>query len=233
MATTEELTRINTPPSKVLVGVLAIDRDQEHVETVFRGMGHFSRFCDWDLLVVAREQDTLVREKWSRTRARILTVEDYRIKKRHNLGWIAYKRNLVLRNGRAGAYEAVIFIDGDVSFGEGVVTDMFRCSEYADIVVVPYRIRWSGKYTVGLIEDEKARFVDATELMKESSYPRIQGGSMGCTLIHASAFDVPFEPMQLKEVAGEDIGFFYRIYRERPELVVRTTSWPFVAKHLL
>jgi len=232
----DEPAKINEPPAKVLVGTLAIDRDHEQADRVFAGMQGLSRVCTWHLLVVTREQDAIVAAKWRRQGATVITVPNYEIRKRHNLWKIAEKRNLVREHARSNAYDGLLFVDSDIVMTEGAVADLFCCSQYADIVVAPYIIRWSNEYTVGVIVDGKLTLLDARQLMERARYPRILGGGLGCTLIHAKALDVPIVPVQLGSVAGlagEDIGFFHQVYSTRPDLVVRTTSWPFVVEHVI
>jgi hypothetical protein len=227
-----ELPTIHTPPANILVGVLAIDRDSEHIDSVHDGIKKLSSFCQWDILIVCREKDQIARRQWSERGARVVTIPDYELEtSRHNYWRIAEKRKLVCKHGREGDYDAVLFVDSDVVVERETLADLFECSRHADIVVVPYKIRWSDGYTVGRLQGGKIELMDARELLRESKYPRIHGGSMGCTLIHARALDVPFYPMRLGIVTGEDIGFFYHVLRYRPELTVRITSQ--VAHHII
>jgi hypothetical protein len=232
----DELTKINAPPATVLVGTLAIDRDHEHVDRVHAGMQGLSQHCSWRLLVVTREQDAIVAAKWSRHGAEVVTVPDYEIRKRHNLWKIAEKRNLVRERARSEAWDALLFVDSDIVMSAGAIGDMFCCAQYADIVVAPYRIRWSNEFTVGVLDDGKLALRDARPLMEGARYPRILGGGLGCTLIQARALAVEIVPVQVASVpglAGEDIGYFHRVHATRPDLVVRATSWPFVVEHLI
>lgn len=231
MTPTELPPRIHPRPKRVLVGVLAIDRDEAIVDRVAESAGFLGTVCEHDILVITRAQDELSRAAWSARGVRIEVVEDYEIERRHNLWKVAEQRNLVCQRALSEGYDAALFVDSDVSFTPTVVADLFAASEHADVVVVPYRIRWSGQYTVGIIVAGKSQLLDARALPREPRYPRIQGGPMGCTLIRRSAMVVPFEPMQLGGTAGEDIGFFYKLLTEHPNLVVRTTAWPYFADH--
>ena len=223
---------IHDRPEQVLVGVITTDRDLQLIERVHGGMTHLSEHCTWDVLVVARETDRGVRDRWRQLGAEVITVCDYAVGKSPDFWKLAEMRNVITRCGRERGVDAVLFVDSDIIV-DGVVTrELLTGSRYADVVVVPGRMRWNHEFTVGVMEHGRFRFADVRELSGAGSFPRIVGGGMGCTLVRASALDVPFEPVQLNGVPGEDIGFFYEIFANRPELVVRCTGWPHVATHL-
>jgi len=223
---------IHDRPQHVLVGVLTTDRDLQLIERVHGGLTHLSEHCAWDTLVVAREADLGAQEGWRKLGAEVITVSDYAVGKPPDFWKLAEKRNVVARRGRERGVDAVLFVDSDIVIDGIVAREMLSGSRYADVVVVPGRMRWNHQFTVGLMERGRFRFADLRELLDQGPFPRIVGGGMGCTLVRASALDVPFKPVQLNGVPGEDIGFFYEIFANRTDLVVRCTGWPHVATHL-
>jgi hypothetical protein len=228
----ETLEPIHTKPAHVLVGILATDRDVRLVERVHTGLTSLSNHCSWQIVVVARETDRSTRDAWGQLGAEVLTVPDYDVGASHDFWKIAEKRNRLCRLAQEREADALLFVDSDIVIDEVVAREMLAGAMYADVVVVPGRMRWNHQFTVGIMEQGRLRFCDVRELGDHGAYPRIVGGGMGCTLIRLRALDVPFTPMQVNGVPGEDVGFFYEILTNRPELVVRCTAWPNVATHL-
>src|SRR6478609_1308066 len=216
---------------KLLIGMPIISRDAEIVQHSLKALSEQLRkdgssLCtSLDVLLVTRSSDyTLIMNSVNKFRENrrfnvtIHRVKDYSISERHNLKYVAKKRQYILKYAADNAYDALLFLDADVIMNSDTLHDMIFCCT-SDVTICSYKPCW-GTERILCAKTDKLFSLDEFE-KKTDPLPTcisIKGGGLGCALIRKSAFHVPIVIGSYKvhddlSIDGEDVGFFQNCFK--------------------
>lgn len=213
---------------KILISICCID---ERVSTLDNCLKHITKAVNnnsqINILGIIRKKDKLCEEIFEKYCAKILYVDNYTFNTqyRHNIDGIAEKRTKVLQYAKQNKYSILIFVDADIYISHYTLKWLiYGIRLYnADIICIPYKIRWAENNipVLGYIEPVEISKV------KYSIFPyhKCAIGGMGCTGINLNSNKIPneFNIKELLNIKGEDIGFFFEAFLNNAKIL--TTSW--------
>ena len=213
---------------KILISICCID---ERVSTLDNCLKHITKAINnnsqINILGIIRKKDKLCEEIFKTYCAKILYVDNYifNAKDRHNFDGIAEKRTNVLQYAKQNKYSILIFVDADIYISHYTLKWLIYGIKLlkADIICIPYKIRWAKN------NDPVLGYIEPVEITKVKysifPYHKCVIGGMGCTGINLNSNKIPnkFNVKELLNIKGEDIGFFFDAFLNNAKIL--TTSW--------
>lgn len=213
---------------KILISICCID---ERVSTLDNCLKCSVKSVDSNshinILGIIRKKDKLCEELFLKYNAKILYVNNYTFNKnnRHNFDGIAEKRTKALKYAKENKYSILIFVDADIYISNYTLKWIIYGIQLlnADIICVPYNIRWANN------NDPVLGYIEPVEITKVKysifPYHKCAIGGMGCTGINLNSNKIPnkFNIKELLNIKGEDIGFFFDAFLNNAKIL--TTSW--------
>jgi hypothetical protein len=215
---------------KLLVGIVTIDRDYEKLATLYACLQNQVPSVIFDYIVVTRKQDTKVQKectKWKKTSNTYLhLVENYTIKKTHNLKNLIYKRTIIFQYANENKYDYVWCLDSDILPYENTFHLLFEklIKLNCDVVSAPYKNRWGQHFRVGIQspypEIQKFQIKHTKDLVDEDVILYV---GFGCLLVKNTCFHIKIEnffyqstPTMFYE--GEDFGFCNNLIKQNKKI---------------
>lgn len=206
---------------KAMIAVLTTDRDVAFINRVHAGIQEIQKLVPSVARVYLRERDREARAEWLKREVVVLESPDYEQAGNGevpNVGAVAWQRNSARLNALQNGCDALWFIDSDVVVDRAAVVEMLAYSQTADVVVAPYRIRQTGRFSLGRIEGGGIQEIVHNGAADVDIVPA------GCTLIRGAALTVPFDYGTLESRISEDIGFCVELKKRFPSSRVRATA---------
>lgn len=223
---------------RTLIAVCCID---ERVNEL-RGLLMKKQSTNVDVVGIIREDDGECKDIFQQLGAMVITVPSYRLKAgaRHNMDGIAAQRTAALKFAREWNYDSILFLDSDIRPTQSLNVLVDRLSLGillgADVVGVPYGVRWANMRSVIGREEQKLNNVVIVEEKGHHLLPfrRCAAVGMGCTMIDLHSHRVPreFHVGHNADIIGEDIGFCHEAMKEGARIWTPSAWWVSQPRHV-
>lgn len=210
-----------------------IDRDHIYIDNLYKSIIDnikLSNIPRYIIFIVTRDKDKKTIEKWSKfDMVKIMTVQHYEIKNRHNYEMIAYKRNIIRLYALINKYDYLWFIDSDIKVESNYLNILLNGlkSMNAYMSYIPYNVKWLNFPAIANIMETTIDIIPLNKNNKDNNdYKQCDIVGFGMTLLHKSLFIYNIEVFR-KEInnilfEGEDFGFCITLYDNHLKVVYKT-----------
>lgn len=205
---------------KYLVGICTIDRDWQKLPYLYSCTENQKPKVDFDYIIVTRKQDVKIQEECKKFKnCTVVLINNYTIKKHHNLEKLVEKRTIILNYAKEKKYDLLWCLDSDILPYEDTFS-LLREKE-GDAIGASYKVRWSGLDNLGIMGKFGIKKITLNDL-KETDEIFIIG--FGCLLLKPSCFETKIEIQELMNNGslyfGEDIGFCLNLKKNKLKINV-------------
>jgi len=199
--------------NKVLVGLPVIDRDFYLTESFYNNLINSIKNIkniNFDLFIVTRKEDKKIINFW-KDKAKINLVDNYKIKKRHNMKNLSKKFNIIKNYADDNNYDALIIIESDIIIKNDTIPKLIRSLNKSHISLFPFETPWTG-YPL-IVEDNFYYKLNNTRNLKQNEL-FILGHGTGCIIINKQVLkdkNINFNREVIFNIEGQDVGFFNKV----------------------
>lgn len=208
--------KINTMPIKsILVGLPAIDRDADIFLYVYNSLVNSSAHLlnkykiELSFVCITREKDNIIRQLWGNTGVRVLTMENYNIKKRHNFDKMAITFNILAEEAKN--HDALFILESDIILNKDTMLLLYERLYTCHVSLAYFNVPWCG-YPVILVPGVIPHLKNADTMPGKDSV--ILGHGTGAIMIRSEVFkDCKFSNKKYFGIEGQDVGFFMSAFK--------------------
>lgn len=201
--------------NKILIGLPMIDRDSHLFNDFYNSISNSInniKNIKFDFLVVTRKNDYQVINFW-KNKSKIIKVDNYQIKKRHNMKNLSKKFNIIKNYSKINNYDALIFIESDIIIEKKTIQNLINSLNKSHVSLFPFKTPWIN-YPLILEDNYYYKFNNSRNINKNEI--NILGHGTGCMIINKQVINddkINFNSQKIFNIEGQDIGFFNKIHQ--------------------
>jgi hypothetical protein len=203
----------------ILIGIPTIDRDSDIASKVYENLiqsiNYFKQQYNTfksitiDIIVITRKTDIKSISFWN-NKAKIILVEPYQIKKRHNFEKLSEKFNKLIQHSKY--YDCLMILESDIILKYNTIFLLYQKLKHCHISTIYYEIPWC-KYPLVIVGDLSFKRKNARDIKNDTT---ILGHGTGAIMIRSEVFNnCNFNVGTFDGIEGQDIGFFMSAFKHR------------------